>query len=87
MTEKIIITEINETVLPKLKTFKKNAVCLETLEFLQHKKHETNKDDYQKFIPVIRKDLSSVCGLLHLLCDVNPCKRLEAEVEFRIIFV
>ena len=79
---KLVVTEIDKTILKKFKTKEEQTKCLESLDFWQQEEHATTKDDCQKFSRVIRTHLLSAYGDLFTLCDVTLRNRLEAEPEY-----
>ena len=85
MREELIVTEIDQNLLPNLKTTEANKKHLDVLEFWEQELYQDTKDDYTKLIRVIRKELSTVYGLIHSLCHASLQNQLEAEAEYHLM--
>ena len=59
LTGKIIVTEVDNTILNKLKTKLEQTTNLESLEFWEQKECQATKDDYQKSSRAIGAHLSA----------------------------
>ena len=83
LTGKIIVTEVDNTILNKLKTKLEQTKNLESLEFWEQKECQATKDDYQKFSCAIGAHLSAFYGELFTLCHMSTNNRIEAETDYQ----
>ena len=74
-----LVTEVSESLFPKLKNLKDKTDYLACLEFQKKEQHEVGKVDYQKFRSLSRNDFSAVHGLQHATCHVSLRNRMEVE--------
>ena len=79
----MVVTEVDESLLPKFKTEAEKDEHLKKLEYWEQEAYLRAKEDCHKYSRTIRKDLSSVHGIVYSLCDISVRNRLEAETEYK----
>ena len=77
----IVITEVDEDLLPKFKTPEDKQNHLDGLEFWEQELCEQTKADYVKCSRIVRKDLSTAHGILFSIVDVSLRNKVEVESE------
>ena len=80
---KLVVTEIDSSVLKRFKTKDEQEKCFNSLEFWQQEECTAAKDDYQKFSRIVRAHLSGAYGDLFAAHGVPMHDRLEAEPDHR----
>ena len=68
MAGTLVVTEVDTSKLPKLKTKDEQTKNVENLEFWEQEEYQNIKDEYQKISRIIRKDLAAVHRLLESTC-------------------
>ena len=64
----LVVTEVDESLLPRFHTKEDMKKHLEDLEYWQKELYHQTRDDYRHFSYNIRKDLSIVYRILYSLC-------------------
>ena len=82
---KLVVTEFDESMLPKFKKEEDKTSHLEKLEHWEQKPCAYAKYDFIKFSREIQKDLSIARDLLNTTRHAILSNRLEAEPEFQLI--
>ena len=82
LSDKMIVAEVDDKLIPKFKTEEDEKTHVETLEHWETELHEQNKDNHIKSSSLTRKDLSSVHIMLHSLCHISLRNRIEREVDY-----
>ena len=83
LASEIIVTEVDEDLIPKFDEEEDERVHLAGLRYLERKLCHSTLEDYAKFSRIIRKDLATVYGVLHGLCDAGLQNRIEAEPDYQ----
>ena len=81
----LIITEVDETLLPKFDTEAEMKAHVAALKYWEQEEYTQAKEDYQKFSRLVRQSLSTVYGTLMSVCDISLRSRLESEPEYQVM--
>ena len=81
----IIVTEVDEDVIPKLDKKDEKLAHLKEFKWWEKKEYERTIEDYVKFSRVMRKDVSTVCGVMHGLCDAGLRNRIEMKPPHQVM--
>ena len=79
---KLVVTEIDTSVLKRFKTKDEQTKYLDSLEFWQQEEYTAAKDDYQKISRIVRTHLSAAYSDLYTICGVSIRNCLETEPEY-----
>ena len=79
MSGELVVTEVDENILPKFDTKEADDDCIARLKFWEKTLHEDAKDGFRKFSWDIRRDLSLVHGTFHSTCHASLRNRLEVD--------
>ena len=85
MRVELIVTEIDHNLFSKFKTAEAKKNHVDTLEFWELELYQNTKEYYTKLNRVIRNDISTVHGLLNLLCHVILQNKLEVDTEYQMM--
>ena len=85
MGGELVVTEVDEYLLPKFKTTLEKTVHLDQLEFWEQELYEQTKEDFFKFRQNIRKDVSTACSILCSIFHLSIRNLIETELEHQAI--
>ena len=77
----VIVMELDEDLIPKLKTLEEKKKYFDGLEHWSQKLYDQTKEEYVKFSLIIIQDLSSAYGILLSIIDVTLHNWVEVEPE------
>ena len=82
-TGRIIVTEVDEKLLPKFKTANDEKTYLESLAYWQQKEYKAALDNYRYFSCIIRRNLSAVYGVMYSMCRDSLRSHLIVEPDYQ----
>ena len=82
---KLVVTEVNKSLLKKFKTKEDQKKYLAGLECWEEEEYLVTKDDYHKFSSTIRTNSPAVYSNLFTICSASLQNRLESEPEYQVI--
>jgi len=81
----LIVTEVDEELLPKFNTADAEKKYLDSLAYWQQEEYKAAKEDYRKFSFDIRRDLSMVYETMYSMCHESVRGRLVADVDYHLM--